>query len=164
MAHFYEACVGAGSEEGIDAVTVCNWVIGELFRLLKEVNLPLGKCLVPPEALAELLSLINRRVINASTGKDVLAEMFRTGADAKEIIAAKALSQISDVDAIASFVVKVIGENPGPVAQYLGGKVSIFGFFIGQVMRASRGKADPQIVQQVLKQHLDALERGGSAS
>ena len=164
VAHFFEACVGAGREEGIDAVTVCNWVVGEFFRLLKEVNLPLGECLVPPEALSELLAQISRRVISTGTGKDVLAEMFRTGKAAKEIIAAKGLSQISDRDAIASLVEKAIEENPGPVAQYLAGKASLFGFFIGQVMRASRGKADPQKVRQLLKQYLDALERGGSAS
>jgi len=158
VADYFEASVGAARTYGIEAVTVYNWVSGELFRLLKEADTPINDALVAPEALAGLLDQIRRNVINANTGKDVLAEMFRNGRTAESIIEEKGLAQVSDTGAIGLLVTRAIEDNPGPLEQYLGGKESIFGFFIGQVMRASRGKADPQVVREVLKARLDALK------
>jgi aspartyl-tRNA(Asn)/glutamyl-tRNA(Gln) amidotransferase subunit B len=157
IADYYEASVDAASARGVDAVTVLNWIVGELFRLLNEANVRISDCQVTPDALAGLLDHVQRRTINANTGKDVLAEMFRTGKAAGEIIDERGLAQISDADTIQALVVQAVDENPGPLAQYLGGKKSTFGFFMGQVMRRSRGKADPQVVRQVLKAYLDGL-------
>ena len=113
---------------------------------------------VAPQALAGLLDQVERKTINANTGKGVLADMFRTGRSAQEIVAEQELAQISNADAIEALVVNAIESNPEPLAQYQNGKESVFGFFIGQVMRASRGKANPQIVRELLKARLDALQ------
>jgi aspartyl-tRNA(Asn)/glutamyl-tRNA(Gln) amidotransferase subunit B len=157
VADYYEACVAAATPHDVDARTVCNWVVGELFRLLNEANTPIAQSPITPQELAALLGQIRRTVINPNTGKGVLAEMFRLRKPAEEIIADRGLAQISDASIIQDLVTQVVQDNPGPVAQYLGGKESVLGFFIGQVMRASRGKADPQIVRKLLASHLDAL-------
>lgn len=160
VADYYEACVSAARSRGVDARTVYNWVVGELFRLLNEANAPIDQAPVQPQALAGLLAQIERGVINANTGKSVLAEMFRTGKQASAVIVEKGLAQIRDAEVIAGLVAKAIEDNPEPVAQYLEGKETIFGFLIGQVMRASRGKADPQLVRELLQARLDALRAG----
>ncbi len=160
VADYYEECVAAARSLGVDARMVCNWVSGELFRLLNEAGISIGDSPVSPSALAELLEQVAGKKINANTGKMVLAEMFRSAKSATEIIREKGLVQLSDRTAIAKMVAQVLQENPRPVAQYLGGKKGIFGFLMGQVMRASRGKANPQVVRAVLQEQLDALREG----
>jgi aspartyl-tRNA(Asn)/glutamyl-tRNA(Gln) amidotransferase subunit B len=157
---YYEACVVAAAPYAVDAQTICNWVIGELFRLLNETNTPIARSPATPQALAVLLDHVKRGVVNTNTGKDVLSEMFETGREAEAIIAEKGLAQISDVDALKELVAQVIRDHPGPVSQYLAGKASILGFFIGQVMRATRGKANPQIVRELLQMHLHNQREG----
>jgi aspartyl-tRNA(Asn)/glutamyl-tRNA(Gln) amidotransferase subunit B len=157
VADYYEACVDAAKSCSVDASTVGNWVLGELFRLSNETNVPVDESLVTPQALAGLLDRVERRQVNANTGKDVLAEMFRTGKSAQEIIDAHGLAQIHDEDQIADLVSRVIQDHPEPVSQYLSGKESVLGFLIGQAMRASRGKADPQAVRRLLRERLQAL-------
>jgi aspartyl-tRNA(Asn)/glutamyl-tRNA(Gln) amidotransferase subunit B len=159
VANYYEATVSAALPYDVDARTVCNWVVGELFRLLNKANAPVIQSSITPQALASLLHQIKKKVIHANTGKSVLAEMFRSEKSAEAIIAEKGLAQISDTGVIQDIVIQVIQDNPGPVAQYWGGKESVIGFFIGQVMRASRGKANPQIVRELLKKHLDVLRK-----
>ena len=137
-------------------------VTSELFRMLKETNTPLVQSRLGPQALAELLDLVQHNVINANTGKGVLSEMFHTGKTAAGIIAEKGLAQVRDVDLIADLVAKVLATHSDAVAQYLGGKEAILGFLIGQVMKASHGKADPQLVRDRLLDRLTSL-RAGSA-
>jgi aspartyl-tRNA(Asn)/glutamyl-tRNA(Gln) amidotransferase subunit B len=157
VADYFEACVDAAMSAGVDAPTVSNWVLGELFRLSNEANLPVDESPVTPQSLADLLARVERKQVNANTGKAVLAEMFQTGQSAQEIIEAQGLAQIRDVDRIADLVSKVLEDHPQPVSQYLSGKESVLGFLIGQVMRASRGKADPQVVRRLLLERLQAL-------
>ena len=157
VAGYYEASVDAADAYGIDARTVSNWILGELFRLSNETAVPLDGSPVTPQALADLLDRVERRQINANTGKSVLAEMYRTGRPAQEIVQERGLAQIRDADQIKDLISTVMEQNPGPVAQYLDGKPSILGFLIGQVMRASRGKADPQLVQTLLRERLQTL-------
>jgi aspartyl-tRNA(Asn)/glutamyl-tRNA(Gln) amidotransferase subunit B len=157
ISDYYETCVRAAARHSVDARSVCNWLLGELFRLSNETGVPIAESPVPAQALADLLDQVERKVITANTGKEVLAEMFRTGKPASAIIAERGLAQIRDVDSVTGLVTQAVGENPEPVAQYLTGKESVFGFLIGQVMRASRGKADPQLVRQLLHEHLEAL-------
>ncbi len=158
VADYYEACVAAGRSAGVDARMAYNWVSGELFRLLNEAGMSIGESPVSPTNLIELLAQINRRAINANTGKAVLAEMFRSRRSAAEIIREKGLLQISDRATIEEMVAQALHNNPHQVAQYLGGKKGIFGFLMGQVMRASRGKADPQVVRAVLQEQLNELQ------
>ena len=156
-ARYFEAAVAAARECGIDATTVCNWIIGEMFRLLRENSQTVVESSVSPQSLVSLLDLVGRRVVNSNTAKEVLAEMFRTGQEAEDLIAAQGLGQISDKDSIEPLVDGVLAEQSGPVAQYLAGKTSVIGYLIGQVMRASRGKADPQLVRSILNERLERL-------
>jgi aspartyl-tRNA(Asn)/glutamyl-tRNA(Gln) amidotransferase subunit B len=157
VADYYEACVEAAQAHEVDPATVANWVLGELFRLSNETGIPVYESPVTPASLADLLDRVERREVNASTGKSVLAEMYSTGKLAKEIIDEQGLAQIDDREQIGELVSQAIQDNPGPLAQYLAGKESILGFFIGQVMRASQGKADPQVVRGLLRERLEAL-------
>jgi aspartyl-tRNA(Asn)/glutamyl-tRNA(Gln) amidotransferase subunit B len=157
IAAYYEACVDAAAGQNVTPGTVCNWIVVELFRLLNESGSEIADSQVTPELLAELLAQVEANEINASTGKDVLAEMFDTGRRAAEIIAEKNLGQINDVSAIKALVDDAIDRNPSPLEQYMNGKKTVLGFFIGQVMGASQGKADPQLVRKLLQARLDAL-------
>jgi aspartyl-tRNA(Asn)/glutamyl-tRNA(Gln) amidotransferase subunit B len=163
VADYFEEAIAAARPHGIDPVTVSNWIVGELFRLLNDGGIEIASSLVAPEALVGLLRNVERNMVNANTAKAVLAEMFETGRSAEAIIAARGLAQISDANEIESLVQRAVEENPGPLEQYLSGKDAILGFFIGQVMRASRGRANPQVVREVLTAYLDEL-RGSSSS
>jgi aspartyl-tRNA(Asn)/glutamyl-tRNA(Gln) amidotransferase subunit B len=157
VADYYERCVAAAAAYGVDARTVCNWVSGELFRLSNEASMSVAQVPVTPQGLGELLDHLQRGVIHANAGKQVLAEMFRTGESAGAIIAVQGLAQVQDTDVIGEMVDRVLRANPDPVAQYLGGKETALGFLIGQVMRASGGKVNPQLARKALKDRLDSL-------
>ncbi len=154
VADYYEAAVAATA--GIaDPKTVANWITGELFRLMKETGKGIGTVLVTPQALAELIGLVQDSVINLNTGKEVLQEMFASGRSARQIVDERGLAQISDTAALEGIIAQVLEENPEQVNQYLGGKEQILGWLMGQVMRATRGKANPQIVRELLQAQLE---------
>jgi aspartyl-tRNA(Asn)/glutamyl-tRNA(Gln) amidotransferase subunit B len=150
VADYFESCVRAYP----NAKTVANWITGELFRLLKAVDAGIETVKIAPEALAELLTLVEKGAINISIAKDVFAGMFETGRSATQIVREKGLAQISDAEELAPIVEQIIAENPGPVAEYLGGKEATLRFLVGQVMRATRGKANPQLVTKLLQEKL----------
>lgn len=150
VADYFEACVKAYPE----AKTVSNWISGELFRLLKETETGIEEVKITPAALAELLTLVEKGTINQNTAKAVLGEMFQSGRAAAEIVAEKGLAQISDADALSQIVDQVIAANPDEVAEYQAGKERLLGWFVGQVMKATRGKANPQLVTELLKEKL----------
>jgi aspartyl-tRNA(Asn)/glutamyl-tRNA(Gln) amidotransferase subunit B len=157
VADYFEASVGAARSHGIDARTVSNWVLGELFRLSNDTGVPLDESPLTPAALADLMGRVEQRQVNANTAKSVLAEMYRTGKPAKEIIDERGAAQIRDKEQIERLVSTVLDENSEPVSQYLAGKETVLGYLIGQVMRASRGKADPQLARKLLHERLQAL-------
>jgi aspartyl-tRNA(Asn)/glutamyl-tRNA(Gln) amidotransferase subunit B len=157
-ATFFEETVSAAEAHDIEATVVANWILGELFRILSERATEIGETPVTPCELARLLRQVERRAVTTSTAKAVLAEMLETGRSSEAIIADRGLDQISDLDRIESLVRRAIEDNPGPLQQYLEGKEAIFGFFMGQVMRASRSRADPQLVRKVLRDRLDQLK------
>lgn len=150
VADYFEACVKAYPE----AKSVSNWITGELFRLLKEAEAGIEEVRITPAALAELLTFVEKGTINQNTAKAVLGEMFKSGRAAAEIVAEKGLAQISDADELGRIVEQVIAANPDPVAEYRAGKERLFGWFVGQVMKATRGKANPQLVTELLKEKL----------
>lgn len=150
VADYFEACVKAYPE----AKTVSNWITGELFRLLKETEAGIEELRITPAALAELLTLVEKGTINQNTAKAVLGEMFQTGRAAAEIVAEKGLAQISDADELERVIDEVISANPDQVAEYRAGKERLLGWFVGQVMKATRGKANPQLVTELLKEKL----------
>jgi aspartyl-tRNA(Asn)/glutamyl-tRNA(Gln) amidotransferase subunit B len=152
VADYFEACIRAYP----DAKTVANWITGQLFRLLKAIDAGIEAVKITPDALAELLTLVEKGAISISIAKDVFAEMFDTGRPAVQIVEEKGLSQISDVEELARIVEQVIEENPGPVAEYLAGKDAVLRFLVGQVMKATRGKANPRLVNELFEEKLSA--------
>ncbi len=109
---------------------------------------------IRPAALAELVKLVEGGQINQTTGREVLAEMFQTGKGAGEIVQKRGLQQVSDTDFIARIVQETLDENPGEVASYQSGKVTVLNWLFGQVMRKSQGKANPQVVRTELENRL----------
>ncbi len=154
-ADYYEAAVAATGDTAAPK-TVANWVTGELFRLMKEAGQKIDGIRVPPQALAELVGLVEDNTINTNTGKDVLAEMFASGHSPRQIVEERGLAQVSDAAALEQVIAQVLDDNPEQVTKYLDGKVQIIGWLMGQVMRATRGKANPQMVQQLLQTQLEA--------
>jgi aspartyl-tRNA(Asn)/glutamyl-tRNA(Gln) amidotransferase subunit B len=155
VAGYYEATVAAVSD-GIAPKAAANWVTGTLFGLMNESGQAIDEVQVSPEALAELVGLVEDGTINANTGKEVLGEMFASGRGALEIVEQRGLAQISDTGALERIVAQVLDGNPEQVTKYLEGKEQIIGWMIGQVMRATRGQANPQIVRELLQTHLEA--------
>jgi aspartyl-tRNA(Asn)/glutamyl-tRNA(Gln) amidotransferase subunit B len=117
---------------------------------------------VSPTELAELASLVDQGTINHSTAKEVLGEMFPHGGSATEIVRLRGLSQISDQGALRSAVAQVLVENPEQVRQYKAGKETIIQWLMGQVMRATRGKANPQVVIDALREQLGSTQLGST--
>ncbi len=153
VAAWYDTAVNAGGEPKRTA----NWVINELFRLMNEYSQEINDIKVSPKGLVELSGLVEKQTINNSTAKEVLAEMFATGQSADEIVQAKGLAQISDEDALAVIVAQILDANEDQVAAYLDGKEQLLGWFVGQVMRATHGKANPALVNKLLSQQLTSL-------
>jgi aspartyl-tRNA(Asn)/glutamyl-tRNA(Gln) amidotransferase subunit B len=150
VADYFESCVRAYA----DAKTVANWITGELFRLLKAIDAGIEAVQITPDAFAELLTLVEKGTISISIAKDVFAEMFETGRSAAQIVKEKGLLQISDIEELSRIVEQVIAENPGPVAEYLGGKEAVLRFLVGEVMKTTRGKANPRLVNRLLRDRL----------
>jgi aspartyl-tRNA(Asn)/glutamyl-tRNA(Gln) amidotransferase subunit B len=149
---------------GISPKVVTNWVSGELFGLLNQSGISIDSSKVPPAELARLVQMVTDGAINMTTAKSVLSEMFATGRSAEAIISQGGLRQISDTDSIAPLVSQVLAENPEQVTAYLEGKETLLRWLIGQVMRAARGQANPQVVQKELERQLAEIKRSGRLS
>lgn len=134
---------------------VANWVISELLRVLGEAKCPINDCKITPANLAELTDLIENKTINGKIAKEIFPEMFETGARPSEIVKARGLVQVSDSGAIAAVVAEAIAANPAQVEQYRNGNAKVLQFLVGQVMKLSKGKANPQLVVAELKKQLD---------
>jgi aspartyl-tRNA(Asn)/glutamyl-tRNA(Gln) amidotransferase subunit B len=131
-----------------------NWIRSDVLRELETSGHTAATSPVAASSLAELIQAVDTAQINGKQAKDVLAEMFATGHTAAAIIAAKGLAQVSDTGAIDAIIEEVLAANPNQLAQFRGGKEGLFGFFVGQVMKASQGKANPNIVNQRLRAKL----------
>ncbi len=150
LGDYFEGVTGAGAP----SKSAASWIETELLRRLNDAGRGIDESPVSPAALAALLGEIESGRVNAATGKKVFATMFESGKSAQEIIAAEGLAQIQDSDEIGKLCREVIEQNPGNVAKYRAGNEGVFKFFVGQVMRASRGQANPQIVNDTLKKLL----------
>jgi len=131
-----------------------NWILGELTRELNSSGKSIDQSLMTAEDLAELITEVTNGTINNNQGKEVLVEMFATGKPAPEVIKEKGFEQVSDSAAVAKMVDDVIAANQANVDAYRGGNEKLFGFFVGQVMKASQGKANPKVVNEILKEKL----------
>lgn len=134
--------------------SISNWLMGDLNRLLNASAIDITQCQIKPAMLAEMLKLMDQGTISSKIAKTVLAEMFNSGKDPAVIVKEMGLVQISDEGAIASVVTEVIADNPKSVRDYHAGKTRAFGFLVGQVMKATRGKANPEIVNKILLEKL----------
>lgn len=133
---------------------VANWIIGDFMRLLGETKTELADCKIKPESLAAMVDMIQSGAINGKIAKTVFEEMFRTGKEPDAIVQEKGLVQVSDESAITGFVDQAIAANPNQVQQYREGKTAVIQYLVGQVMKASRGKANPQMVLKMLTEKL----------
>ena len=149
-ADFFEA-VAKGREAKITA----NWVISELFGRLNKAGRDIADSPVSSHSLGGLIDLIADDTISGSIAKKVFDDMFETGKEAAVIVEEQGLKQVTDSGAIEAIVDQVLADNPDKVAQYRGGKDKLFGFFVGQTMRASQGKANPKMVNELLREKLD---------
>ena len=148
-AYFETAAKGAKKPKN-----VANWILNDLQSAIASASLGIRECPVPPERLDELVNLIDSGTINSRQGKEVFAEMFATGKNAAAIVEEKGLSQVSDTGAIEALADEVIAANPGPVADYRSGKTSALNFLKGQLMKLSKGKANPAIAGEILEKKL----------
>jgi aspartyl-tRNA(Asn)/glutamyl-tRNA(Gln) amidotransferase subunit B len=131
-----------------------NWILGELTRELNNSGRTIQESQLTAEDLAELIKTIEAGTINNNQAKEVMAEMFATGKTAVEVVREKGFEQVSDAGAIEKIVDEIIATNQNQVTAYRNGNEKLFGFFVGQVMKASQGKANPKIVNDILKDKL----------
>jgi aspartyl-tRNA(Asn)/glutamyl-tRNA(Gln) amidotransferase subunit B len=131
-----------------------NWVMGDILRFLNEDKKTVAECPVTPENLARMIALIQDGTISGKMAKDISEAMYRTGGTPEEIIKEKGLVQITDEGALAATLADILATNPGQVAQYRAGREKLFGFFVGQAMKATGGKANPQMLNDLLKKIL----------
>ena len=150
LAEYFEALVKLYNNPKICS----NWVMGEVLGALKDKNLQIIDCPVSPELLAGILLRIDDNTISGKIAKTVFEEIWQSGKTADQVIEEKGLKQVSDSGAIEAIVDAVIAANPDPVAEYQAGKEKLMGFFVGQVMKASQGKVNPGMANQVLKKKL----------
>jgi len=130
---------------------IANWMLNELFRLMNEAKLSIDAIQVRPATLVELIDLVEKQTINNNTAKEVLAEMFASGTAPAQIVADKGLAQISDDAAIAAIIEQILNDNPEQLTRYLDGQEKLRGWFVGQVMRQTKGKANPGVVNRLLQ-------------
>ena len=150
MANYFEEATRLSNQPK----TVSNWMMGELMRLLNADGKELEDSPIRPDRLAGLIKMIDNGVISIKIAKTVFEEMYRNGKDAEAVVQEQGLVQVSDTGAIETIIDEVIKANPGQAAEYKAGKDKLFGFFVGQVMKASKGKANPDVVNQLLKKKL----------
>jgi len=139
-----------------DPRAAANWMIGDLAAMLNEAKLALSDAPVTPRHIADLVRLVSDGTISSRGAKDALEEAFRTGEAIEEIVRARGLAQISDESALGAVADEVIAENPGPVEQFRGGKEGVLGFLVGQLMKKTKGAANPQEAQRLLRERLSA--------
>lgn len=140
--------------KGHDAKKVANWLMGDFFAMLNEKKLSLDESPISAENLGALVELVSKNVINGKTAKDVFAIMAETGENPEKIVEERGLKQVTDTGAIEKIIDDIIAANPDNVAAYKAGKTNLMGWFVGQVMKASQGKANPGVVNQILNKKL----------
>ncbi|NBB81822.1 MAG: Asp-tRNA(Asn)/Glu-tRNA(Gln) amidotransferase subunit GatB [Alphaproteobacteria bacterium] len=154
-ADFYERVVGGGPDGSRDPKVCANWVITELFGALNKGGHDIDESPITADQLGGLIDLLADDTISGRIAKDVFAEMYDTGKDAAAIVEEKGLKQVTDTGAIDAVIDEVLAEQADKVAEYRGGKDKLFGFFVGQVMKKTQGKANPKLVNDALRGKLD---------
>jgi aspartyl-tRNA(Asn)/glutamyl-tRNA(Gln) amidotransferase subunit B len=155
LASYFEATAAACG----NAKAASNWIMGELTRKMNELGTEVERVLLTPDALAGLIRLVDSGTISGPTAKDVFEKMYASGRSAGEIVESEGLARIDDEGAVHAAVVKVLEANADAVKQYRGGKKQTYGFLVGQVIKSMGGKANPALVNTIMRRELD----GGAA-
>jgi aspartyl-tRNA(Asn)/glutamyl-tRNA(Gln) amidotransferase subunit B len=156
IAAYFEETLGA--DPTIGAAMAANWISGEMLRLLKETNAELDSIPVTASNLAALLGMVQRGAVSNTAAKTVLEAMFQTGEEPSAVVAGLGLERIGDSSVTEELVDQALRENPSKVEQYLAGKVQVMQSIFGDVMKLSKGKADPGQVRDILQRKLDGVE------
>jgi aspartyl-tRNA(Asn)/glutamyl-tRNA(Gln) amidotransferase subunit B len=155
LANYFEAAVKKFERPK----TLSNWIMSELLRELNRDDREIEECPVTPENLAELLHMLDSGVISGKIAKAVFEKMYADGRSARQIVDEEGLTQVSDESEIETVIEQVLSDNPKEVDQLLTGKEKLFGFLVGQVMRKTKGKANPQLVNEILRKKLESFRR-----
>ena len=147
---FYDEVLKLGADYRI----ANNLLVGDITAYLKENNVNINQTKLTPAALAQLVDMIVKGTISNNIAKKILPQMLENGASAKEIVEKEGLSVISDEGAIKELVEKVVANNPAQVQAYKNGKTNLMGFFVGQIMKETKGRANPQVINKLLAQEL----------
>lgn len=142
-------------ELGADAKTANNFLMKEVTAFLKEEHKTINETKMTTDSFAELVNLVTKGTISNNIGKQIVTTLLKDGGSAKEIVEKEGLSTISDEGKLLEIINKIIADNPNQTAQYRSGKDKLFGFFVGQVMKATQGRAEPQLLNKILKEALD---------
>ena len=158
-ADYFEAILDVAPQDtsGAFAKAASNWMLGEMARLLNQSGIGVTETRVTPESVAQLQKMVDDSTLSSTMAKTVFEKMFETGESPKKIAESEGLVQISDTDAVLAAVMDAIESNPDPVSDYLGGKQQAMGFLVGQVMKATRGKANPRMASQMVRERLEAM-------
>jgi len=157
LADYCETCVNLSEIIPLEkrAKSLSNWLLGEFAHKLNEAGIEIDECKVSPDNLVELLDLVEKGTISGPAAKAVFEEMFHSGKKAKEIVIEKGLTQISDISAVEDVVRQIIDSNPQAVADFKAGKEQAAKFLVGQAMKATKGRANPQMVNDIITQKLE---------
>ncbi|MCI0490483.1 MAG: Asp-tRNA(Asn)/Glu-tRNA(Gln) amidotransferase subunit GatB [Blastocatellia bacterium] len=155
-ADYFEAVTRASG----NAKSAANWILNELARELKNTGTEIDRSPVTAEELASMIRMIDACTISGKMAKEVLADMYRSGRSAEEVVREMGGGQVSDEAEIRAIIDQAVAANPRQLEQYRAGKAALLGFFVGQVMKASEGRANPQVVNRLLKERLDNTEQG----
>ncbi len=157
-ADYFEAVVRMGSGDlQTLAKTVSNWMLGEMARLLNETGTSVDDLKFTQKDLVDLIGMVHDGTLSTTMARTVFETMFSTGRPPREIAESEGLAQVSDADSLKAIVEEVLAANPDPVSDYLNGKEQVLRFLMGEVMKATRGKANPQVVTKTMKKELEAL-------
>ena len=151
---YYEAALIDGSTAQRDAKIVANWMTGEVFAALNRLNLDISQSPISPAELGSLVDLISDGTLSGKMAKEVFQAVIDGEGSPRQIVASRGLQQVSDTGAIAAAIDEILAANPDKLAEYRGGKDKLFGFFVGQAMKATGGKANPALLNQLLTQKL----------
>jgi aspartyl-tRNA(Asn)/glutamyl-tRNA(Gln) amidotransferase subunit B len=151
VAGYFEEVVAAADG---NAKGASNWIMTEVMRILSETGMSPSELRVTPGNLGKLIGLVDKKILYGPKAKDVFAILVEEGGDPEAVVKEKGWAQVNDSGAIEAFVDQVIAENPGPVADYRGGKKAALQFLMGQVMKLSKGKANPKSVSELLQERL----------
>ena len=157
IADYFESILQ--SNHAVDPKEASNWVTGDLFNQMNKTNLKIQNVKVKPDALADLILMVQNEKINLKTGKYVFSQMYASGNSASDIVDRENLSMITDVSVISDLISDVIEKNPEQLKNYLAGKDTLFNWFFGQVMAKSQGKVDPQLLRNKLNKQLNEIKR-----